>query len=442
MKRTTKKRTWTKIAQGCYDDGHAIVILARKRIPGRRNPIRATDRMSRFDANGRQYTRLHNAEPMARYAQLLEDLQTGRIGGVHGAPGSLLAAIDLWERNHPIVPGAPGSLRVGELHSLLKPWKTSDLAPMQVTAIRRIHIVAALDDMEKPNGAPYAPTTIHARKQALGKVLRVELEKDQLKRRHGSKDQDADVIVPTSLVPGMPAKELEERGIDMRFVDLIIDAMSDRGCATKGGTPAAFSHGKIFMGVMAWTALPPASLKRLAKTKVRFSKLEIEYPARKKGKKPAPAFWAPAMPSAIAWLRKFDAANLWGKSISRSSLRKQWRLGVAKVRATLKDAADAPGADDVAIALFELFQSQVPANSRPYDLRHSFATEFLRRTKGNRTALQRILQHKDERMLERYSKGAIPDLVADAMGQMRDYWSPIPTAPQVEPLRLVHSTGA
>jgi hypothetical protein len=42
-------------------------------------------------------------------------------------------------------------------------------------------------------------------------------------------------------------------------------------------------------------------------------------------------------------------------------------------------------------------------------------------------------------MLERYSKGAIPDRVNTAMDAMRAHWTPTP--PQAEPLRLVHSAG-
>ena len=422
MKRTTKKRTWAKIAEGCYDDGHAIVILARKRIPGRKNPIRATDRLPRFDAAGRQYTRLNNLDPIVRHAQLMDDLREGRIGGVHGAPGSLLHAFDLWERNHPIAPGdkSRAAERQAELRYLFKPWRASDLATMQVTAIRRKHIADALDAMRKPNGAPYAPTTINARKQALADVLRVELEKDQLKRRQAN--QDDDVVVPTSLVPGQPAKDLEVRGIELRFVEMILAAMPD-------------SKGKIRLSVMAWTGLPQKSLQRLYRPKVNFSKCTIEYPARMKGKRPAPAFLAPALPQAMAALRHYDHANLWGKRFSRGSLRVTWRRAVKVVRATLKAAAEMPGATDDAVAIFELFQNQVPENSRPYDLRHSFATEFLRRT-GDRTACQQILQHKDQRMLDRYTKGAIPDRVSNAMDLMRAHWAPDATK-AANVLRLV-----
>jgi len=431
MKRaTTKRRTWIKIAEGCYDDGHAIVVLARKRVPGRRNPLRATDRMPRFDANGRQYTRLNNLDCIVRHAQLLDDLRTGKIGGEFGAPGSLLFAIDAWTRTHAIAPGVKSG-RIFDLHQLLKPWRTSNLAPMQATAIRRAHIVDALDAMRKPNGEPFSPTSLNGRKRALGVVLRIALEQDQAKR---GRDQDADdVVVPTSLVPGQAPRDLESRGMDLAFVEMILAAMSDRSCARSGEPQAAYGKAKLFLSVMAWTALPPASLRRLARVKVSWARSTIEYPARRKGKRPAPAFLAPALPQAMAALRRFDAAGLWGTSLSGSALRGVWSRAVATVRASLKAAAEIPGATDDAIALYELFQNQVPANSRPYDLRHSFATEFLRRT-GDRTALQQILQHKDQRMLERYTKGAIPDRVNDAMSAMRAHWAPETVA---APLRLV-----
>src|SRR6185503_16153028 len=54
-----------------------------------------------------------------------------------------------------------------------------------------------------------------------------------------------------------------------------------------------------------------------------------------------------------------------------------------------------------------------PEDLRPYDLRHSFGTEMLRRT-GNLETTAEMLDHSTTRMTRRYSLGAIPEMLKKA----------------------------
>lgn len=54
---------------------------------------------------------------------------------------------------------------------------------------------------------------------------------------------------------------------------------------------------------------------------------------------------------------------------------------------------------------------------RPYDLRHSFATDVLHRT-GNLDITQLLLRHRDKRTTLRYGKAAVPPLLAAAIERL------------------------
>jgi len=424
------KRPTDVLAEGIYADPHGITILFRPK--GSEKPIR--ERWPLVDANGIAYSKRHNSELVIRRMQLLEDYRTGRIGGERGAPGTLAFAIAAFLEKHPVIKGDE-SQKNADYHNVLKHWTESPLGAMPVLAIRR-RLVA--DVLNAWTNAGRAPSTVNSRKRALGDVLRVELEKEQLKRRAKGQDDD-DVIVPTDLIPDVPPKELEARGIDIDFVLMILAAMPDRGRAEKGGKRAPISLTKIRIGIILWTGLSHKSLIRLRREDVNFAKELIRLPARKKGKGAA-AVWVEALPQAFVWLRQYDAAKLWGQTFSRSSMHKAFTGARDRVRAKLKAAAEASDATDAQRAVWEHFQATVPLNFHPYDCRHSFLTETLART-GDRTGTMQLGNLKTEKMLNRYTKGAVPKRVASAMAIMRAHWAP-ETLPKADVLRLVPKTGA
>jgi integrase len=54
---------------------------------------------------------------------------------------------------------------------------------------------------------------------------------------------------------------------------------------------------------------------------------------------------------------------------------------------------------------------------RPYDLRHTFASQMLRAT-GRKDVTQKLLRHADPRTTEKYAKAAVPDWLREASIQM------------------------
>ena len=240
------RRETDVLAEGIYADAHGITILFRPK--GMKKPIR--ERWPLVDAAGRPYTKRNNSELVIRRCQLIEDYRAGRIGGDRGAPGTLLFAIAAFLEKHPVVRGDE-SQKNADYHNLLAHWTQSPIATMQVLAIRRRMIADVLNAW---TDAGRAPSTVNSRKRALADVLRVELETEQLKRRAKGQDDD-DVIVPTDLIPDVPPKELEARGIDIEFVLMILAAMPDRGRAEKGGTRPPMSLTKIRIAIILWTGV-------------------------------------------------------------------------------------------------------------------------------------------------------------------------------------------
>ena len=411
----TRRRLTVKLAKGCYADAHGVTVLARIGSKQAGTFREARDRFALTDGAGVPYSNKHNRELVERYAQLIEDLRTGRIGGPLGAPGSVHAAIVRFLQEHPVTPQDP-TRKHEDYKYLLPHWQRSP-----VGAYPAIHVpqLAIKTQIQEWLAAGVSPSAINSRKRVLGDVLRVELERERAKRRTPNAD---DVIVPTALIKNVPPRELEARGIDMPILLRILAALPDHGRAGKGETRPAYSETKIRLTVMAWTGLSHASLVRLERRHVNFDKERIFFPPRKKGKG-SPGMWMDALPQAIAALKAYDAAHLWRQSFSRSAMRKSWTKAVARVRATLEAAGTKKGASDTERTMWEQFQNCVPENCRPYDVRHSFLTEALRRS-GNLRAVQELAQHRDIKTTQRYTKGAVPELVSNAIADMRAAWAP------------------
>lgn len=411
-----RRRVTVKFAKGCYADAHGITVLARIGSKRAGTFREARDRFALVDGAGVPYSTRHNRELVERYAQLVEDLRTGRIGGdTLGAPGSVTAAIVRFLEEHPVTP-RDHSRKHEDYKYLLPHWQRSP-----VGAYPAIHVpqLAIKTQIKEWLAAGVSPSAINSRKRVLGDVLRIELERERAKRRSTNSD---DVIVPTALVKNVPPRELEARGIDMPIVLRILAALPDHGRAEKGGTRPAYSETKIRLTVMAWTGLAHASLARLERRHVNFDQGRIFLPPRKKGKG-SPGMWTDALPQAIAALRDYDAAHLWRRRFSRSAMRKSWIKAVARVRAEIEAAARGAKATDLDRTMLEQFENCVPENCRPYDVRHSFLTEALRRS-GNLRAVQELAQHRDIKTTQRYTKGAVPELVSKAIADMRAVWAP------------------
>ncbi len=217
---------------------------------------------------------------------------------------------------------------------------------------------------------------------------------------------------PTDKITYLRPPRREHRFIPIPYVVQILQAIPDRGRAVKDGKRPAHSELKIRLSIMAWTGIPPAQLQRLRPRDVDLDQGRMYLQPRRKGTG-TPGVWVQLLPQAIEAFIAFARVGLWGKPWSRSSAKKSWAGAIRRVEAQL--TREAEQADDQ--TALKAFTDAIPLNCRPYDLRHSFATEAYRRT-GDLGAVAEILQHADLATTQIYTGGAISERVASAIAKM------------------------
>jgi integrase len=190
--------------------------------------------------------------------------------------------------------------------------------------------------------------------------------------------------------------DLEARALDYDLVVRILDAIpAVRSYSHLRETKTRPVKTRIRLEVMAWTGMRPAQLMKLTRAHVNFEERWFVTPRSKKGGKkarhPRPVVRKPMMADAEAALRPFFDCKREG-DFSTSSAR---RLFVRAVREA------------------EKVGRKLPAGIRPYDLRHSFGTEMLRRTKSLETVAE-LLDQSTTRMTKRYALGAVSDVLQHA----------------------------
>jgi integrase len=191
--------------------------------------------------------------------------------------------------------------------------------------------------------------------------------------------------------------ELEARGLPYDLVVRILDAIpAVRSYSHLRDTKTRPVKTRVRLEVMAWTGMRPAQLALLRREQVNFKERWFLAPRSKKGKTgrhPRPLVRKPLTTDAVAALRRFFAFKCEGR-FSTSSAR---RLFVRAVRDVEKQ-----------------LRRKLPLGIRPYDLRHSFGTEMLRRTKSLETVAE-LLDHSSTRMTKRYALGAVTDVLREAV---------------------------
>jgi integrase len=400
MTMTTRFRL--TLAQGIYLDEHGVTVIARVGSGAAMRAARA--RFPSVDGDGIPYSKKNNSELIKCRLQLLEDLRRQRAH-VETSGDTLRAAIAAFLSDHPAVKGTPTEQKYKDYVYLLGAWQKTELADLPVAEVTRKKIRTQLVAWAQT----FAPSTCNSRKHALADVLRVELEDE---------DAEDDVILPTDKVPQIKPRGRQARGIEYPILLRILATLPDRGRADKGEDMPAVSLTKIRLTVMVWTGLAHKSLMRLERRQVNFRDEKLFLPARKKGKG-APGVWVDLLPQAVDALRAYDAAGLWKTTFSRASMWKSWQRAVKRTRAGL--AAEAAKTGDQ--TMLEQFDVAVPENCHPYDCRHSFLTDVLRKT-GDLRAAQELAQHQDMKTTEHYIKAAVPERVAAAIEKMRAAWFP------------------
>lgn len=227
---------------------------------------------------------------------------------------------------------------------------------------------------------------------------------------------------PTDTIKFQRGPEGEPRDIPTRIVRLILSSLPDQGRAERGGTRPKISLTKIRLTVIAWTGIPPATLRRVRPRDLDLKGARIYLRPRRKGKG-VDGTWVALLPDAVDALRAFSAANLYGLAWSNASMGKTWRVGIARaVKEATRIAAttgDKSWADELAT---------LPPRCKPYDLRHSFASEVYRLT-GDIRAVSELLQHAELETTKRYTKGAVSERVKAAIAVASAAYAAVETPP-------------
>lgn len=142
------------------------------------------------------------------------------------------------------------------------------------------------------------------------------------------------------------------------------------------------------LAVMRWTGLPHKTLGRLTPADVDLVHRRITLPGRKKGQGTR-GRTLPLLPAAVTAFREFIRWHAWGL-FSASGMHKSVQLACQKI-----------GAPSVT----------------PYQLRHTFGTEFLAATKDLR-ATQHALDHSTPRLTEAYAQASVDPALVHAYKQM------------------------
>lgn len=371
-----------RLAQGIYADDYGIEVVARVGSGTREV------RQSLYFPLG---TRLDDLKA-ARF-RLLGDLRD-RPEARAALSGTLATEIAAF------LAQAPKTRKYEDFGYLLAHWASSPLGEMP-----RLDISTSMltQQLEHWRAAGVPPVTLNHRRRAIRAVYQ--------HYRMG------DEPLPTDAVPQYRTPQLEARGVPMPIIARILDAIPDHGRAERGQTRPGYSETKIRLRVMAWTGLPHIQLTRLPRTSVNFHDGRLFVPARKKGRGAA-GLWVTLTPQAWDALRDYDAAKLWGRPFSRSSMRKTWGKAIARTLRTLSEEARQTGNT----TLLEAFTTSVPPDCRPYDLRHSFLTEAYRVT-GDFRAVAALAQHADLSTTKRYTEAGVAERVAEAVAKLSDAWA-------------------
>lgn len=289
-------------------------------------------------------------------------------------------------------------------------WWAARFGKRRRDAIESAELLQALNGLTKADGQPASPSTKNKYRHAFAHVWTILDGKNAPN--------------PFRDVRQFNEGEPPRRDQPYLLIDAIIAQLRDRG---QGDQP---SRTKAFLMVEAYAPVTRAQLTRMTSGDVEWTAdpPEIHAPGRLKGAGTR-GQRKEITPEALEAFRRFDAAGCWGVKPSKSSI---WRIFRAA-----RDRAIA----ELKVSHPELDLSRA-ATMRPYDLRHSFATEAAR-VLQNDSLVGTYLDHRDLRTTKRYTSGAIPDQMRVAGAAMaaafagRPKYHPLPKAVAKAPIRLV-----
>lgn len=202
---------------------------------------------------------------------------------------------------------------------------------------------------------------------------------------------------PVRDVPAIRVRYDEPRAIPYPLVRAILEALPDRGRPTGEGkgTRPRVSLTKLRLMVMAYTGLTPAMLGQVQARDLDVAGATVFIRPRRKGRGVAGRRKALA-PQAVEAFRALAAAGGLGPFSTRS-VAKSWNRAVQKVRAAWEEEHAPDGS-----------AWPLPDDVRPYDLRHSYGTALMRRTRDVK-AVADALMHATLAMTPRYLQALVTE---------------------------------
>lgn len=237
--------------------------------------------------------------------------------------------------------------------------------------------------------SPLAPSTVNHRLRALANLWTVL---DGLRADNPARD-----------VPELDEEEREDRSLPYALIEMVLDAMPDRGQGRKGETRSDVSKTKARARALAYVGLPQIDIGRLTPDRVNLVEGWVDTGKRKKGKGVLTGR-RPLTPEGLDAMRQFVAADAFSddpkKPFSVSSMYRSIRRACLTVAERLEqDPETAPLA-------------AIVRRIRPYDFRHSYVAEVLEKS-GDFHATQILSGHADLRTTLGYGqRGVNPALVA------------------------------
>jgi integrase len=200
----------------------------------------------------------------------------------------------------------------------------------------------------------------------------------------------------------------QPRGLSYDLIKRLLDLIPREQSAPIAGVKGSRSRGnktRARLEIMAWTGMTPAQIRLLRSEHLNLRERWYVSPQRKKGTRrrrhPRPVQPKPMTQDAHDAFARFVALKAWG-AFNTDSLRHTLSRAATKLEAELRTELDDP-----AYRLPRL---------KPYDLRHSFATELFRQT-SNLPLVAEMLDHSSLEMTKRYAAGAMSDVMKSAMRQ-------------------------
>jgi integrase len=377
-----RKGRRVRIAEGIYRDGsgvsatvHLGTVQLEERFP-LETPLRVMQRWRQMTAE-----KLRTQRPRIVGGTLAADVETYLKTLVDRPRLQALRRVHLawW------VSRFPNRYR----HTLTAPELRAALAEFAVTKIQRW-----------PNRPPALPTpaTVRHYRTALYSLWTALDGKD-------APNSLRDVKPPRSDDP-------EPRALPYEIIDGILAAMPERGQGLRDQPRADVSKTKARLKVQAYVGLPSKQVMLLREEHVNWQEPSLLVQGRKKGKG-THTTRLPLVPQAVAALREFFDANAEGP-FSTSSARQSFRRAC---KAYIKQIAvqDAEHAKRLAVLL---------KDARPYDLRHSYLTMTYLASEDIH-ATQKMGQHSDPRMTNRYTLAAVDPRLKAAVARLAQMLPPV-----------------